>query len=98
MTSGSITTDLLVLLFHSWLLLRENLDYARNLLSLLPVRFFVGGVLQRIEPSKQPQLLEVAYQGRNVLRGLDLPRELATAFTACSCANKGNLQDRPSAP
>ena len=82
MTSGSITTDLLFLHLHSWLLLRENLDYARNLLSLLPVRFFVGGVLKRIEPSKQPQLLEVAYQGRNVLRGLDLPRELVTASTA----------------
>jgi hypothetical protein len=80
------------------LLLRENLDYARNLLSLLPVRLLVGRVLQRIEPSKQPQLLEVAYQGRNVLRGLNLPRLSANVFTACSCAKESNAQDRPSAP
>lgn len=62
------------------------------------MRLLVGRVLQRIEPSEQPQLLEVAYQGRNVLRGLDLPRELAIAFTACSCENKESLQDRLSAP
>lgn len=56
----------------------QHLYHACNFLGLLPLCIFVRRVLERIESPEEPQLLEITYEGRDVLCSLDLPAMVST--------------------
>lgn len=70
--SSGLNTVIRCLGLEDWLLLRQHLYHACNVLCFLPLCILIRRVLERVESTEEPQLLKVTYEGRDVLGGFDL--------------------------